>query len=139
MADVNLTTRIELSLLALAILWFLSGIALSVRVWDARACFLFFFWSVPFFAIGWIFLGIPVIAMGTQILKLSYVVVGLSGAIVGLFIMLLPTGWLVALGAIQFKLDWSILKSWPGFGAAIGAGGMLFYRWLLSRAVPSES
>jgi len=134
MADIDLTTRIETSFFALAIAWFLSGVAFGIRFWDARACFLFFFWSVPFFAVGWVLLGIPMIAMGTQILKLSHVVLGVSGAIAGLCIMLLPTGWLIALGAIQFKLDWSILNGWNGFGAAIGAGAMLFYRWLLSRA-----
>jgi hypothetical protein len=139
MADVALTTRIELSLLTLAISWFLSGVALSVRLWDVRACCLFFLWSVPFFVMGWVLLGIPVIAMGTQILKLPHVVLGVSGAAVGLFIMLLPIAWLIALGAIQFKFDPSILKSWPGFGAVVGAGGMLLYRWLLSLAVPSGS
>ena len=139
MADVNLKVRIKLSLLTLAISWFLSGLALGVRLWDARACFLFFVWSVPFFVVGWVLLGIPVIAMGTQILKLSYVIIGVSGAVVGLFIMLLPAGWMIAHGSIQFKLNWSILNGWPGFGAAIGAGGMLLYRWLLLRAVPSES
>jgi hypothetical protein len=139
MANAELTTRIELSLLTLAISWFLSGLALSVHLWDARAGFLFFVWSVPFFVAGWVLLGIPAIAMSTQILMLSPVVLGVSGAIAGLFIMLLPTGWLIALGAVQFKLTWSIVTGWDGFGAAIGAGGMLLYRWLLSRAVQSEA
>jgi hypothetical protein len=90
-------------------------------LWDARAGFLFFVWSVPFFVAGWVLLGIPAIAMDTQILKLSPVFLGVSGAIAGLFIMLLPTGWLIALGAVQFKLTWSIVTGWDGFGAAIGA------------------
>jgi hypothetical protein len=68
MANAELTTRIELSLLTLAISWFLSGLALSVHLWDARAGFLFFVWSVPFFVAGWVLLGIPAIAMSTQIL-----------------------------------------------------------------------
>jgi hypothetical protein len=139
MADVTMATRIQTSLFALAIAWFLSGIVFGLRFWDARASFLFFLWSVPFFAVGWVLLGIPVIAMGTRILEHSHVVLGVSGAIAGLFIMLLPTGWLIALDGIQFKLDWSILRGWPSFGAAIGAGAMLLYRWLLSRAVPLES
>jgi hypothetical protein len=52
MADVDPTTRIQASLFALAIAWFLSELALGIRVWDARACSLFFIWSVPFFAVG---------------------------------------------------------------------------------------
>jgi hypothetical protein len=141
MADVDLTTRIQASLLALAIAWFLSGLALGIRVWDARACFLFFVWSVPFFAVGWILLGIPVIAMGTQILKHSRVVLGLSGAIAGFLVMLLPSTiiWMLTRGAEHFKLDWSFFKGWPGFGAVIGAGAMSSYRWLLSRAVSREA
>jgi hypothetical protein len=118
---------------------FLSGIALDIRVWDARSCYLFFIWSVPFFVVGWILFGIPMIAMGTQILKLSPVVLGVSGAIAGFFIMFLPTGWMVVIGAIQFKLNWSMLNGWSGFGAIIGAGAMFFYRWLLPRAVSCEA
>jgi hypothetical protein len=141
MANVDLTTRIQASLFALAIAWFLSGLAFGIRVGDARACFLFFVWSVPLFAVGWILLGIPVIAMGTQILKHSRVVLGLSGAIVGFLIMLLPYEivWMITPGAKQFKLDWSFFKGWPGFGAVIGAGAIFFYRWLLSRAVSCEA
>src|ERR1700747_220368 len=115
MADIDLTTRVETSFFALAIAWFLSGIAFGLRFWDARACSLFFLWSMPFFAVGWVLLGIPVIAMGTRILEHSHIVLGVSGAIAGLCIMLLPTVWMIALGAIQFKLDWSILKGLPGF------------------------
>jgi hypothetical protein len=141
MADVDLTTRIQASLFALAIAWLLSGLALGIRVWDARACFLFFVWSVPFFAVGWILLGIPVIAMGAQILKHSRVVLGISGAIVGFFIMLLPYAiiWMITPGAKHFNLDWSFFKGWPGFGAVIGAGAISSYRWLLARAVSSEA
>jgi hypothetical protein len=141
MADIRLARRIKLSLVALAISWLLSGLALSVHFRLGMDSFVFFFWSVPLFAMGWVLLGIPVIVMGTQILKLPRVVLGVSGAAVGIFIMLLPVEieWMISLGAKPFKLDWSILKGWPGFGAAIGAGGMLFYHWLLSRAVPSES
>ena len=37
---------------------------------------------------------------------------------------------------VRYGLDlrWSYLIGWPGFCASLGAGGMIIYRWLFSRA-----
>jgi len=135
--NTSLTTRIEVSLRALGIVWFVSGIAFGVHFRDAFASCLFFFWSMPFFIVGWLVTGIPVVAMGNQIFRIPKIILAVSGAVLGIFVTLLPfeLDWAISLGAKHFRLGWSDFKGWPAFGAGIGAGGVILYVWLLSRAV----
>jgi hypothetical protein len=70
MEDIPLFGRIVASLKALGILWFVSGIAFGAHFRDVSASFLFFFWSMPYFAAGWVLAGIPVIAIGSRVLKI---------------------------------------------------------------------
>ena len=137
MATAALTIRIASSLEALGLCWFVSGVATGLYIGDARGTFLFFFWSLPFFALGWALIGIPIIAMGNQILRISKTLLGVAGATAGAFVMLLPTWalWAISLGTEHFRLDWAYLKGWPAFGAGIGGSGVILYRWLLSRAI----
>jgi hypothetical protein len=137
MENTTLTIRITSSLRALGICWFVSGVALGLYIWDARGSFLFFFWSLPFFVVGWTLVGVPIIAMGNQILRIPKALLGVAGATAGAMVMLLPTLvlWAISLGTQHFKLDWAYLKGWPLFGAGIGGTGVILYSWLLSRAI----
>jgi len=137
MVNPSLSVRIARSIGALAICWFVSGVALGLRIWDIRATFLFFFWSLPLFAVGWMLVGIPIIAMGSRILRIPKLLLGIAGAIAGASVILLPTviGWAISLGTEHFVLNWTYLKGWPAFGAAIGAGGLTLYSWLFSREI----
>jgi hypothetical protein len=141
MVKATLTIRIAISVMALGICWFVFGVALGIYSRDARGTFLFFFWSLPLFAVGWALVGIPIIAMGNQILRISKVFLGFAGAAAGVLIVLLPTVVLsaISLGSGHFRLDWSYMKGWPVFGAGIGASGMILYSWLLSRAITSDN
>ena len=49
MATASLTTRIQISLVALAATWFLCGVSAGLRFLDPTISLLFFFWSVPLF------------------------------------------------------------------------------------------
>jgi hypothetical protein len=138
MASEAVKTRIGISLVALAIAWVVSGFAFGWRLGDARASFAFFVWSIPFFAAAWVVMGIPIIALGNRILRVPQILLGISGAAVGALVMHFPAVivWAISLGNDQhfdsstFR-DWSYWKGWPAFGAAIGAGVTIIYRWLL--------
>jgi hypothetical protein len=142
MEDIPLFGRIVASLKALGILWFVSGIAFGAHFRDVSASFLFFFWSMPYFAAGWVLAGIPVIAIGSRVLKIPVFVLGILGAAVGFFVILFfpLLDWTIHLmrpvAGVRYGLDlrWSYLIGWPGFCASLGAGGMIIYRWLFSRA-----
>jgi hypothetical protein len=141
MENIPIFNRIATSLEALGIVWFVSGIAFGAHFRDVSASLLFFFWSVPFFAAGWILAGIPIIAMGSRILKIPVFVLGILGAAVGFFVILFfpLLDWTIHLlrpvAGVRYGLDlrWSYLIGWPAFCAALGAGGMIIYRWLFSR------
>jgi hypothetical protein len=141
MVNPTLTTRIRSSLVALGICWFVSGVASGLYIWDVRGSFLFFFWSLPFFVVGWTLVGIPIIVTGNRILRIPKVLLGVAGATAGAMVMLLPTLvlWAISLGTQHFRLDWAYWKGWPAFGAGIGAAGLILYGWLLSRAVYRKS
>jgi hypothetical protein len=147
MATVTLTTRIKLSLVALAASWFVCGIATGLHVRNPAISLLVLFWSVPWFAAGWMFMGIPMLAMGNLILRIPTIILGIAGAMAGVFVLLfLPMlEWVLdvmkPVPGVTHSIDlpWSYLKGWPVFCAALGVGGAMLYRWLLSRAsTPNE-
>src|SRR5260370_42530827 len=74
MANATLTTRIGISLEALFATWFVCGVSTGLHSRDFGISLLFFFWSVPFFAVGWILMGIPIIAMGDLILRIPTII-----------------------------------------------------------------
>jgi hypothetical protein len=109
MEDIPLFGRIVASLKALGILWFVSGIAFGAHFRDVSASFLFFFWSMPYFAAGWVLAGIPVIAIGSRVLKIPVFVLGILGAAVGFFVILFFP-----------LLDWTIHLLRPVAGVRYG-------------------
>jgi hypothetical protein len=134
----TLPIRIANSLEAIGICWVVSGIASGLRFRDPRVSVLFFLWSLPFFAVGWVLVGIPIIAMGNRILRIPKIFLGIAGAIAGAFVILFPifVVSVISRGTVDFAgWRWSSLKSWPAFGAGIGACAVILYRWLLSRAI----
>jgi hypothetical protein len=143
MANAKFSTRIKISLVALAATYIAAGVSVGFRFWDVQIFLLFLFWSVPFFAVGWILTGLPVIAAGNRVLKAPVILVVLAGAAGGFLVLLLlplvewvryfvrPTPGITR----TISLPWSYLKGWPAFCAALGACGTMLYRWLFSRAV----
>jgi hypothetical protein len=135
MVNPTLTVRIASSLAALGVCWFVFGVAFGFYIWDVRGIFLFFLWSLPFFAVGWILVAIPIIVMGNRILRIPKALLVVAGATAGVFVVLLPYLVLGASSGNQhFRLEWAYLKGLPAFGAGIGATGVILYGWILSRA-----
>jgi hypothetical protein len=137
-----LLIRIANSIEAIGICWFVSGIASGLRFRDPRISFLFFLWSLPFFAVAWVLVGIPIIAMGNRILRIPPILLGIAGAIAGAFVIIFPFFVLAVIsrGTVNFAgWRWSSLKGWPAFGAGIGASGVILYSWLLSREINRAS
>ena len=127
--------------MALAATYIVDGVCVGFRFLDLRICLLFFIWSLPFFAVAWMVTGVPIIAAGNLVLKVPVILVVLAGATAGVFVvLLLPLiEWVKYLISPapgisrSISLPWSYLMGWPVFCAALGAGGTVLYRWLLSR------
>lgn len=143
MSNGKLSTRIQISLIALAATYIVGGVSVGFRFWDVRIFLMFLFWSLPFFAVAWIVAGVPIVAAGNVVLKIPVILVWVAGAAAGVFIViLLPlVDWIKYLLwptpgiSRSISLPWSYLKGWPAFCAALGAGGAALYRWLLSRVI----
>jgi hypothetical protein len=144
MSNVKLSRRMQISLIALAATYIVGGVSVGIRFWDHQISLLFLIWSLPFFAVAWIVTGVPIIAAGNLILRIPVILVVLAGAAGGVFVLLLLPliDWVKYLlwptpGISRpINLPWSYLVGWPAFCAALGAGGTVLYRWLLSRAIP---
>jgi hypothetical protein len=139
MTNLALKARIGFSLTAAGVTWLLSAIAFGVYARDARALVAFLIWSIPFFALGWAIVGVPLIALSNQLLSRPgfSLILGISGALAGAMIMLAPGAVARWLSPQTHFVPFSMteLTGWPSLGAAIGASGTLFYSWLLSRYV----
>jgi hypothetical protein len=143
MSSVKLSTRIQISLIALAAAYITGGVSVGFRFWDLRIFLLFLIWSLPFFAVAWVVAGVPIIAAGNLVVRIPLIVALLAGAAAGvLVLMLLPLlEWVKFLicptpGVIRsIDLPRSYLMGWPAFCAALGAVGTIQYRWLLARII----
>jgi hypothetical protein len=143
MSDIKLSTRIQISLMALAATYIVGGVSVGFRFWDVRIFLMFLFWSLPFFAVAWIVAGVPIVAAGNVVLRIPVILGVLAGAAAGvLIVMLLPlVDWikyvLLPTPGIRrsISLPWSYLRGWPAFCAALGAGGAALYRWLFPRVI----
>jgi hypothetical protein len=139
MAKIALKARIGFSLTAVGVTWLLSSIAFSIYCRDARALVAFLIWSVPFFALGYVTVGLPLIALTSQLpLKPGpMLILGITGALAGGMIMLVPGVYVRWISPASHFMPYTMaeLTGWPSLGAAIGATAMLFYAWLLSRYV----
>jgi hypothetical protein len=67
MAKIALKARIGFSLTAVGVTWLLSSISFGIYARDMRALVAFLIWSVPFFALGWVLVGVPLIAWSDQL------------------------------------------------------------------------
>jgi hypothetical protein len=134
---IALKARIGFSLTAAGVTWLLSAIAFGIYSRDARALVAFLIWSTPFFALGWVIVGVPLIAWSNQLLWTPgfSLILGTFGALAGGMIMLAPRALARWLSPHSHFVPFSMaeLTGWPSLGAAIGAAGTLFYCWLLSR------
>lgn len=142
MAVVKLSICIRLSLIALAATYFAGAVATGLRFFDTKLSLLCLIWSTPFFVAAWIFAGIPAVAAGDLVLRVPKSLTVFAGAAAGVLVLFLLVlmEWLTleawkTLGVTRsIALPWLYLTGWPAFCAALGAGAIALYRWLLARA-----
>jgi hypothetical protein len=142
MAEVPLKIRIRLSLIALGVTWLLSAIVLAVYSRDVQAFYLFVIWPVPFYIVGWVLLGLPVVSLSKRPRHMLgfAVMFSVAGALVGGLLVLSPAIFDRLIDPQRVvPFAWTDLKSWPALGAANGAVPPLLYTWLLSRHAVSRA
>jgi hypothetical protein len=147
MSNARLSTRIQISLIALAATYIACAVCFGLRSWNLQITLLSLIWSLPFFATAWIVTGVPIIAAGNLVLRVPVILIGLAGAAAGVFVLLLlPLMewvkfliWPIPGINHSINLPWSYLMGWPAFCAALGAGGTVLYRWLLSRIIHAHA
>jgi hypothetical protein len=96
---------------------------------DVNATVVFFIWSVPFFAAGWILAGLPMIARGDRMLKFPILLMVIAGAIAGTLVVLLPfvLTALILNGSIHLQPGWKFKNALPAFGAGTGACAVMLF------------
>ena len=102
-------------------------------------------WGTMVFAVGWIVVGLPIIALGDRVSRIPYMIVALVGGLGGAFAIDLPglLFWLFANEPVQpGQTNTGLLAGiisgaalgWDGIAFAIAAPASVLYRMFLGRA-----
>src|SRR5436189_3058909 len=82
--------RLSSSLKALGIVWLVSGIVFTVVIRGPSTIQAWCIWGTAFFVIGWIMVGLPLIAIGELVYRVPYLLLAMVGGLGGALIMVLP-------------------------------------------------
>ncbi len=132
-------TRLICSLLALGIVWALSGILFTfangvgfLRAWLIG--------GTAMFLLGWIIVGFPIVALGDRISSIRYFfVVALISGLGGASILFLPD-LLTRITDRKHQYPWSLVDlGWPAIGFSIGAATALMYCIFLRNSIAGGS
>lgn len=130
------SSRIACSFKAMGITWFISGTIFCIVVKGPGTVFFWCIWGSAFFALGWLLVGLPLVALGERILRAPFLLLALAGGLGGALVMALPAivfGHYLPPGA-HWKHSFDDLK-WEGIAfviAALATG--LYYRFLRHEA-----
>ncbi|HET7216016.1 MAG TPA: hypothetical protein VFL79_20670 [Terriglobia bacterium] len=133
----SFSTRLACSFKALGIMWFVSGIMFCLIVKGPSTVSFWCIWGSAFFVLGWLFVGLPIVALGERILRASFLLLIFAGGLGGSVVMALPAiffGHSLPPGA-HWAHSFNDLK-WEGIAfvaAALTTG--LYYRFLRHEAV----
>ncbi len=137
-SEIPRSLRMETSLRALAICWLISGIAIGLRYHDMKLGMLFLMWSFPLCALGWVVVGLPVIALDGRILRVPKLLLAGAGAVAGLLVLLLPALvmlWMMQGPGQQVGVDRAYLIRSATLAATMGSSATVLYGVLLGSAV----
>jgi hypothetical protein len=141
---VPLRRRLACSLRASGVAWLVSGatFALAVKSPETRNGWLttvsaWSIWGTAFFVLGWIVVGLPIIALGERVLRMNALLLALVTGAGGALVMELPFLITKAITASDsFRWSWSVRELfWPSVAFAIAA----FAGWLYRRLLKNES
>jgi hypothetical protein len=138
--------RLLCSILAITICWGIAGAVFSLVVKGPGTVAAWLIWGGGVCFLGWVVVGIPVVAAGDRIYRLRPAAFALVVGLCGVLIMGLP--YLAALLTKDFGVKGHIVDApqstfwrFEGSSFAIAAGAALLYRGLLtkSQAIASRS
>lgn len=133
----SIATRVACSFKALGIAWFVFGTMFCLIVEGPRTVSFWCIWGSAFFALEWLIVGLPLVALREQIFRASILLVIFAGGLGGALVMALPTivfGYYLPPGA-HWKHSFNDLK-WEGIAfVAAGLTTGLYYRFLDHEAV----
>ena len=128
------STRLACSLKGLGIGWLVSGVIFCLLVNGPSTIAAWCIWGTPFFALGWVFVGLPLIALGERVFRVPYPLLLLAGGLGGALVMVLPAivfGFYNAPG-VHWKYSISDLR-WEGIAFVIAAPTTALYRRFLDQ------
>lgn len=133
----TISTRVACSFKALGITWFVSGTIFCIIVKGPGTVSFWCIWSSVFFALGWLLVGLPVLAFGERIFRVPFRLLIFAGGLGGALVMALPVivfSYYLPPGA-HWKHSFDDLK-WEGIAfvaAALTTG--LYSRFLYRETV----
>lgn len=131
--------RLACSLKALAVGWLISGIVFSANVRGPSTIVVWCIWGTAFFALGWVFVGLPLIVLGERIRRVRYLLLAMAGGLGGALVMALPAivfGFSNSPGVLW---RYSIVDlKWEGIAFVIAAPTTALYRLFLNQMPPRD-
>ncbi|MGH9772574.1 MAG: hypothetical protein ACRD4Q_12910 [Candidatus Acidiferrales bacterium] len=136
---IRVKIRLLCSLLALAVIWTVSGIAFTSLAGGRHLLTAWLVWGTAIFLVGWVVVGLPVVALGDRVASRKYLpVVSLSSGLGGAFFLFLPDLVARFTGRV-YSYEWSLADLvWPAIGFSMAAATALMY-WILLRRFPAGS
>lgn len=118
----TILARTACSFKALAIAWFISGTIFCILVKGPNTVSFWCIWGSAFFALGWLLVGLPLLAFGERIFRVPFVLLIFAGGLGGALVMALPAiifDYYLSPGA-HWKHSFDELK-WEGIAFAVAA------------------
>ena len=137
--------RLQHAFQSIYISWLISGIVFC-GIFCALArglgpISLWLIWGTGTFLLGWIAIGLPVIALGDRICRIGFVPAAVAIGLCGALIMGYPAAWTCSQNpkSPACSVELRALSPWIAVGFLVAAATGAFYRYLLCRSLSSTT
>jgi hypothetical protein len=128
--------RIQCSMLAILICWGIAGLLFNLFIKGPRVWITWLYWGGSFCFIGWILVGIPLVAAGNRIYRIPPTLLTIGVGLCGALIVSLP----FSIVARTLENLWSSGGlAFEGSAFLIAASAALLYRTFLIKRQDAES
>ena len=128
--------RIEASIKALATTWLIAGVLFCVFVRGPGTVMAWVIWGTGVFLVGWLVIGLPLIAIGDHIMRIPALALAFAGGFSGALLMLSPN---LLFRLIQPGAHWAAFSfpdlAWPGIAFTVAFVAVARYRMFLTRSI----
>jgi hypothetical protein len=132
----TITDRIGVSIKALGTTWLLAGVVFCIAIKGLGTVSAWLIWGSGVFIIGWLFIGLPLVAIGDRVTRLPALLLAFGGGLAGALLMLSPN--LVG-RIVQPDVHWAAFSfhdlAWPGVAFAVAFVAVTLYRTFLLRSL----